>query len=294
MKTPVRAILVNFARNVSGIENRKRRLLMAFVVAAVVAAIIVAVGGRPRAKPAKENMPAELPGDQAKPELDSHGGTLPEEADDALPDSSAQEGADKPPFWLFSQERRLLGKDAAQFAEQDLSRGLGPFSRRSQPVPDSRISMSIALKNSNMVEGDLLELEVELRNNSTDSLSVNTGQPHNGFQARIFDSTGKFYWGQITRIEGSFGHIEKKHFVEIKPDDSIRLSLPVRAIADFDSPRSHGWQRVFAGSFILSLEFSSRSTSWYDTETRKRVVIPNSWTGFAVSNCVQYEVKPKE
>ena len=106
MKTPVRAMLVNFARNVSASEKRKGRLLMVFVVAAVVAVIVVAVGGRPPAKPARENMAAQMPGDQAKPELDSHGGPLPEGAD-ALPDSSAQEGTDKPPSRLFPQERRL-------------------------------------------------------------------------------------------------------------------------------------------------------------------------------------------
>ena len=153
--------------------------------------------------------------------------------------------------------------------------------------------MSISLADRNLMEGQPLLLTVKLTNHSSDPLFANTEQTMAGFQARIFDSSGKFYWGRITRLSGSFGLVLKEHFREIAPDKSIQFTLPIKAIADFESPQSHAWQTVFPGSFALTLFYSSDSTSWYDRNTKKQEEAPNAWTGSLVSNVIQYEVREK-
>jgi len=196
--------------------------------------------------------------------------------------------------WLFRAEEEILGSDAVLFAEQQLARGLGPFARRqSETHSDSRLKMSVSLPDKTMVEGQPLILNVKLTNHSPEALFVNTEQATAGFQARIFDSSGKFYWGRITRLEGSFGLVLKEHFQKIGSGKSITFALPVKAIADFDSPQSHVWQNVFPGSFVLSLCYSSDSTAWYSSDKKKQEDVPNAWTGSLVSNVIQYEVKKK-
>jgi len=201
---------------------------------------------------------------------------------------------DKESTWLSPAEKALLGAESAQFAEQQLARGLGPFARKSSETPsDSRLNMSISVADKTMVEGQPLILNVKLANHSSDALFVNTEQTMAGFQARIFDSRGKFYWGRITRLDGSFGLVLKDHFQKIGPGKSITFTLTVKAIADFDSPQSHVWQNVFPGSFALSLCYSSDSTSWYDRATKKQEDVTEAWTGCILSNVIQYEVKKK-
>jgi len=201
---------------------------------------------------------------------------------------------DKDATWLFPAEKALLGAELAQFAEQQLARGLGPFARKPSEIPsDSRLHMSISVADKTMAEGQPLILNVKLANHSSDALFVNTEQTMAGFQARIFDSSGKFYWGRITRLQGSFGLVLKEHFQRIGPGKSITFALPVKAIADFDSPQSHAWQNVFPGSFALSLYYSSDSTSWYDRATKQQEDVAEAWTGAIVSNVIQYEVEKK-
>jgi hypothetical protein len=201
---------------------------------------------------------------------------------------------DKEATWLFPAEKALLGTEPAKFAQQQLTCGLGPFARQPLGTPsDSRLNMSISVADKTMVEGQPLILNVKLGNNSAHALFVNTEQAEAGFQARIFDSSGKFYWGRITRLDGSFGLVLREHFQRIDAGKSITFALPVKAIADFDSPQSHVWRTVFPGSFRLSLCYSSDSISWYDKAAKKQETIPDAWTGSLVSNVLQYEVEKK-
>lgn len=203
-----------------------------------------------------------------------------------------------PKNWLFPEELAWLGPGAAKRANEQLACGLDPFAGHtwmpSEMQPDRRLRMRVVSKDDKLIAGKALELEVTLSNISSRSLYVNTGQPFSGFQCRIFDSDGKFYWGYISQIQGSFGPLLREHFVEIEPSHSTNLSLRVKAIKDFDSPKSHSWAGVFPGRFLLTLTYSSQDTSYYDKEERRAVELPNVWTGRIISNSIELEVQGKQ
>ena len=200
------------------------------------------------------------------------------------------------PNSLLPAERALLSPEAAKRAEryiQPVNQKVGWIPNR----PDPRLRVAVSVESKTLVEGQPLILQIELHNPSSTVIRVNTQPPVGGFQARLFDASGKVYWGGITPIT-SFGRTlptNGEHFARIEAGETLKLALPVRTIRDFDQPQSHVWQTLFPGSFVLTLTFRSNSASWHALDTHNRTVehaVPNAWTGGIVSNTIGIELSP--
>jgi len=196
--------------------------------------------------------------------------------------------------WLTPQEKNLLGAGPAHVAEQQLASGLEPLSQNpDNALRDPQLGLVVSMLSTQVSEGQPLEFHAKLVNRSAKPLLVNTTTPPggNGFQARIFDSSGKVYWGLISQYQGSFVSPRREQFVEIAPGGSIDMALPVKTIRDFDLSQTHVWQTAFPGSFVLTLIFMSRSNS-YEVQPGKMTELPDAWTGTIMSESIRYDVKP--
>jgi hypothetical protein len=197
---------------------------------------------------------------------------------------------------LLPAERALLEPEAIHRAET-AHKGIAGLQRYAGPDP--RLDLRVSVNEETLVEGQPLRLDIELVNRSPELLHVNIYQTFPGFQARIFDSTGKYYIGRITRTQGSFAMVTEEFFVALEPGNITPLNLapdPI-VIADFDTPQSHTWTTLFPGKFVLTLTLSSNSTSWFKQSPSgqwNQHNVPNAWTGIAVSNTIVFEVNSSQ
>ncbi|MEW6359318.1 MAG: hypothetical protein AB1696_23485 [Planctomycetota bacterium] len=188
-----------------------------------------------------------------------------------------------PSKWLFQEELVWLGPQAEKRAAGLLA-GWDRMPEKMDTAPS--LQLTVSLNTDSLTPGQPLHIRAKLANQSSTDVFVNTGQPTIGFQCRIFDSQGKFYWGPVSRIEGRFGPVHKEHFTKIEAKQSVTLPFHVKTIRDVGEPESHIWTSVFPGRFLLTLTYSHDGE--YPTKD-----LPTAWTGQLVSNSIEFQVSEK-